>query len=80
MARPTTATPSDLMSSGDIAALLGVRASVVSNWRARHESFPKPWAVIADDHTPVWHRSEVLAWARTRFGSLLDALDQEGRP
>jgi hypothetical protein len=52
----------DLVSVADIADRLGVGVSAVTNWRARHESFPRPVGVIARGGTPVFLWPSVQRW------------------
>lgn len=67
----------DLMSAGDIARLVGVRPSAVSNWQRRYPGFPAPVRVWAEEGTgrrALWLKSDVLAWYRQRFAGLLAEL------
>jgi len=50
------------VSAADIARIAGVRASAVSNWRRRHDDFPKP--VGGTDKSPRFELTEVEAWLR----------------
>jgi predicted RNA methylase len=49
----------------DIADLAGVKRPTVSNWRRRHESFPKP--VGGSDTVPRFDAEDVVNWLRGRF-------------
>ena len=51
----------ELLGLAEIAGLLGVTKQVVANWRARKSSFPKPMAELRSG--PVWHKTEIVAWA-----------------
>ena len=58
------ATPVDvleLVSTGEIARALGVRASAVSNWRNRSIGLPLPLVELSCG--PVWHWDEIRNWA-----------------
>jgi type I restriction-modification system DNA methylase subunit len=48
------------VSLADIARIAGVRPSAVSNWRRRHEDFPKPAG--GTDKNPRFSLTEVEAW------------------
>jgi len=48
----------------EIAALAGVSASAVANWRQRNPDFPKPIAQLKSG--PVFRATEVTAWIRSR--------------
>jgi SAM-dependent methyltransferase len=50
------------VSLADIARIAGVRPSAVSNWRRRHEDFPKPTG--GTDKSPRFDFAEVEAWLR----------------
>ena len=50
------------MSLADIARIAGVRPSAVSNWRRRHDDFPKP--VSGTDKNPRFGMAEVEEWLR----------------
>lgn len=55
---------SDLACPADLAEHLGVVASAVHNWRARHRDFPRP--LYAFGSVLLFRRSEVEAWHRAR--------------
>lgn len=44
----------------EIARLVGVTRSAVSNWRKRYDDFPKP--IHTYSGVPVFDRAEVLHW------------------
>ena len=48
------------MSAADIARIAGVRPSAVSNWRRRHDDFPRP--VSGTDTSPRFDLMAVEAW------------------
>jgi hypothetical protein len=48
------------VSLADIARIAGVRPSAVSNWRRRHEDFPRP--VSGTDKNPRFGLAEIEAW------------------
>ena len=52
------------MSAADIARITGVRPSAVSNWRRRHDDFPKP--VSGTDKNPRFDLGAVEAWLRSQ--------------
>jgi chromosome partitioning protein len=55
---------SDLVGINEIAEMAGVSRQAVANWRARFASFPPPIAELRSG--PVFSRSQVRAWLRTR--------------
>jgi hypothetical protein len=57
------------VSLADIARIAGVRPSAVSNWRRRHDDFPKP--VGGTDKNPRFGMTEVEEWLR-REGKAAD--------
>lgn len=67
--RTDARTPGELVTSGEIARLLGVNPSAVSNWRKRAVDFPAPWIEI-NAAAPYAHalfvRAEVEVWAADR--------------
>ena len=50
------------VSAADIARIAGVQASAVSNWRRRHDDFPRP--VGGTDRNPRFSLADVEAWFR----------------
>src|SRR5215470_6594604 len=48
------------LSAADIARIAGVRPSAVSNWRRRHDDFPRP--VSGTDTSPRFDLMAVEAW------------------
>lgn len=50
----------DLAATGDLAEELGVSKSVISNWIARHNSFPKP--IIELSSGKIFSRQQVRQW------------------
>lgn len=50
------------LSAADIARIAGVRPSAVSNWRRRHDDFPRP--VSGTDKSPRFDLGQVEAWLR----------------
>jgi SAM-dependent methyltransferase len=52
------------VSAADIARIAGVRPSAVSNWRRRHDDFPKP--VGGTDKSPRFDLVAVQAWLRSQ--------------
>lgn len=55
----------DLCGTTDIANLAGVSKQAVSNWIARHESFPKPVAEFSQGKFKLYLRSAVIEWLET---------------
>jgi type I restriction-modification system DNA methylase subunit/predicted DNA-binding transcriptional regulator AlpA len=55
-------TSGELLTTSEVAELAGVRSSAVSNWRKRHEDFPKPFA--GSGKRPVFSASEVREWMK----------------
>ncbi len=58
---------SDIVSTADVARLCGVSQPCVSNWKARHGDFPRPFAVIANGRTDLFRKSDIVAWYRDRI-------------
>jgi hypothetical protein len=54
----------DLVGLAEIAEMAGVSRQAVTNWTARHDSFPQPLARLAAG--PVWQRAAVAAWLETQ--------------
>lgn len=54
----------DLVGLAEIAEMAGVSRQAVTNWTARHGSFPEPLAKLAAG--PVWERANVAAWLETQ--------------
>jgi hypothetical protein len=52
--------PADLIASGDIATLAGVKLDTVMKWAVRHGDFPKPLATTSAGH--IYSRVEVSVW------------------
>lgn len=61
----------DIITSSEIAELLGVKASAVSNWKKRHEDFPKPFFAqigYGGVEYSLYLRPQVIAWYKERYG------------
>ncbi|MGW1799207.1 N-6 DNA methylase [Streptomyces sp. NPDC001984] len=58
----STPTADLTISASDIAQLAGVGRSTVSNWRSRHEDFPKP--VAGSAASPRFDAAQVRAWLK----------------
>lgn len=56
----------DVVSASDIASMLGVSRAVVSNWVARHGSFPEPLHAVAGGRIKLWSRAAVTDWHSQR--------------
>jgi hypothetical protein len=56
----------DLASASDIAAVLGVVPSAITNWRRRSLGFPEPLVVVANGTTPLFSAKAVGEWYRQR--------------
>lgn len=54
----------DLVTLGEIKELTDVGRPTVSNWRRRHDSFPKP--VDGSDSKPLFDTGEIAQWLDTR--------------
>jgi len=54
----------ELVGINEIADMAGVSRQAVANWRARFANFPRPVAELRSG--PVFSRSQVRAWLRTR--------------
>lgn len=66
----------ELMGLAEIAALLGTKKQVISNWRTRKPGFPSPAADLKAG--PVWHRDDILKWARKESIPLAANVKAEG--
>ena len=58
-----TPTLTDLVANADIADILGVTRSAVSNWYMRDERFPEPVVRVSNGAVPLWLWPQVEAWA-----------------
>lgn len=52
----------ELLGLAEVAELYGVTTNVIGNWRVRSTRFPAP--VHRVRATPLWLRSDLLAWRR----------------
>ncbi|MFI5906285.1 N-6 DNA methylase [Dactylosporangium sp. NPDC051541] len=52
------------MTSADIARISGVKPTAVSNWRRRHNDFPKP--VAGTDRSPRFDLAQVESWLKSQ--------------
>lgn len=59
--------PNELVSVIDIAMMLGIGQSAVSNWQKRHGDFPEPVVRVSNGHTALWLRDDILRWHRNRM-------------
>lgn len=50
----------DITTSTELAKLLGVGQSALSNWKVRHENFPAPFKIVGK--ISLYRKSEVLRW------------------
>lgn len=55
----------DIVTSSEIAKMLGVSNPAVSNYKERHKDFPAPIKVAGK--TSLYSRKEILEWARSRM-------------
>ena len=56
----------NLLGVAEIADLAGVSKQAVSNWRMRHDHFPRPIQNLQSG--PVWEREKVEAWVKSFKG------------
>lgn len=57
--------PTDLLNATEVAHVLGLtHREAVSTYRRRYEDFPEP--LIQKGTCVLWHRPDILAWARRR--------------
>jgi chromosome partitioning protein len=56
--------PEDLVGIAEIADLAGVSKQVVTNWRHRHDDFPKPIQTLQSG--PVWNKEVIMTWLKNR--------------
>jgi hypothetical protein len=54
----------ELVGLAEIAEMAGVTRQAVTNWTARHASFPEPVARLAAG--PIWDRSAVASWLQAQ--------------
>lgn len=52
------------VTKAEIARRLGVQQNVVTNWEARHASFPEPWPGVVG--TKVWDWNGIRLWSDLR--------------
>jgi len=60
----------DLVGVNEIAAMAGVSAQAVANWRVRSSDFPQPLKNLAAG--PVFRRSQISAWLKRNNRKLLE--------
>jgi len=65
----------ELVGLAEIAALFGTKKQVISNWRTRKPGFPSPAADLKSG--PVWHRDDLVKWAKQEGISLAESLKSE---
>lgn len=53
-----------LLTTTDIAELANVTVQSVTNWKKRHQDFPKPVEIYR--RAPLYRQHEVEEWLRTR--------------
>lgn len=58
-----TAILAELVANADIADILGVTRSAVSNWYVRDQRFPEPVVRVSNGAIPLWLRPEIETWA-----------------
>lgn len=63
---------SNLITSSDVASLLGVGRAAVSNWKSRHDDFPRPKFTVGD--SDLYEKTEVIRWWASRNPDLAQAL------
>lgn len=68
-------TPKVEVTSADIARIAGVGPNAVSNWRKRHDDFPKP--VGGTDRSPRFALSEIQRWLASQGKSADISADQK---
>lgn len=54
----------DLVSTPEIAQMLGVEDVTVRQWRARGTRVPMPEPIAVVGSMPIYSRAEIEAWAR----------------
>lgn len=57
----TLPAPNQLMGTKEIAEMLGISTSAVTNYQSRYDDFPKPYTVLAA--TPVFIAQNIIEWA-----------------
>jgi len=68
----------DIMSLVDVAHFLGIQPNNASMWRKRYKDFPKPFMVVANNNTPLFLKSDIIAWYKSRISpELLEKLQNE---
>ncbi|MGD9966891.1 MAG: AAA family ATPase [Hyphomonadaceae bacterium] len=56
----------ELVGVTEIGALAGVTKQAVSNWRHRHDSFPRPIQLLSTG--PVWDKEAIVRWIKGHQG------------
>jgi len=74
-----TVDTNDLVSSKDIARLVGIGASAISNWKRRYADFPKPIATVANGRIALYRKSEVVQWFTARMDPEMVEMIREQR-
>jgi phage terminase Nu1 subunit (DNA packaging protein) len=60
----------DIINSTEIAELFGVSQPAVSNWKKRHDDFPKPFHVVrgyGGVEYSLYLRHVIIAWYREHY-------------
>lgn len=52
----------DLVTTSEVADMLGVGVSAISNYKQRHEDFPKPLVAVNRGRTDLYSRKAIVAW------------------
>jgi hypothetical protein len=68
-----------LVTSADIARMLGVGNSAVANWRKRGaRDIPAPDFTAGKDNSPLWRRETIEAWLTRQLTTAQDRLADFG--
>lgn len=68
----------DVIGAQDVADMAGVSSAAVANWRKRHADFPAPIHIVSRG-TPLFSRSEVLAWLEGRRSDAMGRAIEKGQ-
>lgn len=65
----------EILGLAEIAAMLGVKKQVVTNWKSRKASFPKPMAILKSG--PIWSQEAIAGWIEAERKRISDRSDRK---
>ena len=65
-----------LFASSEIAEMFDINLSALSNYKKRHQDFPKPAYSLPSGKGMLYWRDEIIEWAGKHFGDLSAVADQ----